>query len=105
MNLTSWSRASAGTSKAALTTYLEALRNRCARYGVNVVTIKPGYVETELTSDWLGGEGGQKYLQKFPRRRVMDENSLDEALLFLCSDASKFVTGTDVLVDDAQSMA
>ncbi len=34
----------------------------------------------------------------------MDEQSLDEALLFLCSEASKFVTGTDVLVDDAQSM-
>ncbi|MBK9072475.1 MAG: SDR family NAD(P)-dependent oxidoreductase [Myxococcales bacterium] len=37
-----------GTSKAALTTYLEALRNRCTRYGVNIVTIKPGYVETDM---------------------------------------------------------
>ncbi len=37
-----------GTSKAALTTYLEALRNRCARYGVNVVTIKPGFVDTAM---------------------------------------------------------
>ena len=30
--------------------------------------------------------------------------SLDEALLFLSADGAKFVTGTDVLVDDAQSM-
>ena len=37
------------TSKAALSTYLEALRNRLARYGVNVVTIKPGFVDTALT--------------------------------------------------------
>lgn len=37
------------TSKAALTTYLEALRNRCSRYGVNVVTIKPGFVDTVMT--------------------------------------------------------
>ena len=43
-------------------------------------------------------------MQKFPRRRMMDETSLDEALLFLCADASKFVTGSDVMVDDAQSM-
>lgn len=35
-------------SKAALTTYLEALRNRLTRYGVNVLTIKPGFVETDL---------------------------------------------------------
>jgi NAD(P)-dependent dehydrogenase (short-subunit alcohol dehydrogenase family) len=38
-----------GTSKAALTTYLEALRNRCSRYGVNVVTVKPGFVDTPMT--------------------------------------------------------
>ncbi|MEW5827406.1 MAG: SDR family NAD(P)-dependent oxidoreductase [Chloroflexota bacterium] len=35
-------------SKAALTSYLEALRNRLSRYGVNVLTLKPGYVETDL---------------------------------------------------------
>jgi short-subunit dehydrogenase len=38
-------------SKAALTCYLEALRNRLTRYGVNVITIKPGYVETDLLKD------------------------------------------------------
>lgn len=37
------------TSKAAMTTYLESLRNRCSRYGVNVVTIKPGFVDTAMT--------------------------------------------------------
>lgn len=37
------------TSKAALTTYLEALRNRVSRYGVEVVTIKPGPVATPMT--------------------------------------------------------
>jgi decaprenylphospho-beta-D-erythro-pentofuranosid-2-ulose 2-reductase len=36
------------TSKAALTTYLEALRNRLTRYGVNVLTVKPGFVKTEM---------------------------------------------------------
>jgi short-subunit dehydrogenase len=36
------------TSKAALDTYLEALRNRLARYGVAVTTIKPGFVDTAL---------------------------------------------------------
>jgi short-subunit dehydrogenase len=36
------------TSKAALDTYLEALRNRLSRYGVHVLTIKPGFVETDM---------------------------------------------------------
>ncbi len=38
------------TSKAALTTFLESLRNRLRRYGVKVVTIKPGFVDTEMTT-------------------------------------------------------
>ncbi len=42
------------TTKAALTTYLESLRNRCARYGVNVVTIKPGFVDTAMTRGMKG---------------------------------------------------
>ncbi|HUB07314.1 MAG TPA: SDR family NAD(P)-dependent oxidoreductase [Myxococcales bacterium] len=36
-------------SKAALTTYLESLRNRLGRYGVRVVTVKPGYIDTPMT--------------------------------------------------------
>ena len=37
------------TSKAALATYMESLRNRLGRYGVNIVTIKPGFVDTAMT--------------------------------------------------------
>ncbi len=36
------------TSKAGLATYLEALRNRLTRHGVNVLTIKPGFLKTEM---------------------------------------------------------
>ena len=36
------------TSKAAIATYLESLRNRLSRKGVKVVTIKPGLIETEM---------------------------------------------------------
>ncbi len=37
------------TAKAGFHTYLEAIRNRVARDGVNVVTIKPGFVDTAMT--------------------------------------------------------
>lgn len=36
------------TSKAALHTYLESLRNRLAKVGVAVTTIKPGFVQTQM---------------------------------------------------------
>ena len=35
-------------SKAALNSYLESLRNRLTRKGVHVLTVRPGFVDTEL---------------------------------------------------------
>ena len=37
-------------SKAALSTYLEALRNRLTRRGVHVLTVKAGYILTDMTA-------------------------------------------------------
>ncbi len=39
------------SSKAALTTYLEALRNRLDKNGVNILTVKPGFVQTDMIKD------------------------------------------------------
>jgi NAD(P)-dependent dehydrogenase (short-subunit alcohol dehydrogenase family) len=91
-------------SKAACAHLTRSLAREWARYGINVNALSPGYVATELTEDWLNSEGGAKTIGKSPRRRVMDAESLDDALVFLCSDGAKFVTGSDLLVDDAQSM-
>lgn len=43
------------TSKAALSTYLESLRNRLSQYGVKVTTIKPGFVRTVMTAKQPNG--------------------------------------------------
>lgn len=38
-----------GSTKAALTTYLQGLRQRLAKAGVSVTTVKPGFVDTGMT--------------------------------------------------------
>ncbi len=38
-----------GSAKAAFTAYLSGLRNRLARAGVQVLTVKPGFVHTKMT--------------------------------------------------------
>jgi NAD(P)-dependent dehydrogenase (short-subunit alcohol dehydrogenase family) len=91
-------------SKAGVAHLTRALAREWAKYGINVNALLPGYISTELNSEWLAGESGQKIIGKTPRRRVMPEQSLDEALLFLASDNSQFVTGTDLLADDGQSI-
>jgi short-subunit dehydrogenase len=58
------------TSKAALTTFLESLRNRLSRYGVKVVTIKPGMVDTAMTR----GKPGQLWVvspEDFAKRMLL----------------------------------
>ncbi len=54
-------------SKAAFTAYLEALRNRLARHGVRVVTVKPGPVATPMT------EGMERLPLLIPAERAARE--------------------------------
>jgi len=44
-----------GTAKAAVTTFLQGLRNRLYRSGVAVITIKPGFVDTPMTTSFRKG--------------------------------------------------
>jgi len=44
-----------GSAKAAVSAFLSGLRQRLSREGVNVLTIKPGFVDTPMTSDFPKG--------------------------------------------------
>ena len=45
-----------GAAKAAVTAYASALRQRLGRHGVNVLTIKPGFVDTPMTRGFAKGK-------------------------------------------------
>lgn len=64
------------TSKAALDTYLESLRNRLGRHGVLVTTIKPGYVKTDM----LAG-------QKTPLPAISPESAAAQIVAAIEADA------------------
>jgi len=40
-----------GSAKAALSTFSDGLRNRLCKKGVNVITVKPGFVDTPMTAE------------------------------------------------------
>lgn len=44
-----------GTAKGALTIFLQGLRNRLGKTGVQVLTIKPGFVDSPMTRDFNKG--------------------------------------------------
>ena len=75
-----------------------------ARLGINVNMIAPGYIRTEINDAMFETSYGEKLLASFPRRRVAQADALDAAVLWLCSNHSRQVTGTVVTVDDGQSL-
>jgi decaprenylphospho-beta-D-erythro-pentofuranosid-2-ulose 2-reductase len=56
-------------SKAALNTYLEALRNRLTRKGVHVLTVRPGFVDTDM----LRGAKVAKTMWVIPPEQAADD--------------------------------
>ncbi len=92
-------------SKAAVAMMGKGLAREWARWGVNVNTLCPGWIATELNSDWLASESGQKLMKTFPRRRFMRPEDLDGMLLFLCADASAAITGGVFAADEGQVLA
>jgi NAD(P)-dependent dehydrogenase (short-subunit alcohol dehydrogenase family) len=91
-------------SKAGVQHMGKVLARDWARFGINVNVICPGYIKTDISGDWFLTPGGEKQINGFPRRRLMAESDLDTALLYLCSDASRCVTGSSFTIDDGQSL-
>jgi NAD(P)-dependent dehydrogenase (short-subunit alcohol dehydrogenase family) len=89
-------------SKAAVAHIGRNLAKEWVRMGVNINVIQPGYIQTELSGDWFGSEGGQTQIAGFNRRRLQPIQSLDHPLLYLCSDASAHTTGAVFTIDDGQ---
>ena len=91
-------------SKAGVVQAGRTLAREWARAGINVNTVSPGYIRTAINDEWFDTEGGKKQIARFPKRRLMGEEGLDAMILFLCSDASEFVTGADFVLDDGQTL-
>jgi NAD(P)-dependent dehydrogenase (short-subunit alcohol dehydrogenase family) len=80
------------------------LAREWVRQGINVNTIQPGYIQTEIAGDWFQTEGGKAHIASFPRRRLQPMDSLDAMMLYFSSDASICTTGAVIDVDDGQSL-
>ncbi len=89
-------------SKAGVAMMGRTLAREWATRGINVNMICPGYVQTEINADWFATEAGQKQIAGFPRKRLMREEDLDVMAVYLCSDASRAVTGSLFNVGDGQ---
>lgn len=86
-------------AKAGLSQLTRSMALELARHGIRVNSIAPGYVMTELNTDFLRSEAGEKLRSRIPSRRFCERSDLDGALLLLASDAGKAMTGSEIIVD------
>ena len=86
-------------SKAGVIQMTKALALEWARHRVRVNAIAPGYIETDINSDYFATDAGQAMIRRIPHRRLGQAGELDGALLLLASDAGSYMTGSTITVD------
>ncbi len=89
-----------GSSKSGLLGMTRALSAEWASKKVRVNAIAPGYFRTELTDAFYQDEAWQKaMLEKIPLGAFGDANDLKGTIVFLASNASRYITGQCLAVD------
>lgn len=87
-------------SKGAIASLVKALANEWAGKGLNVNGIAPGYIATDNTEALRNDpERSKTILGRIPANRWGDPEDFKGAVVFLASDASKYVQGEILTVD------
>jgi len=91
------------TSKGGVTLLTRAMAIDHARANVRVNAIAPGPTDTPMLRDNLSEEECCAFAATFPMQRFGRPAELAQAVLFLASDESSFVTGAVIAVDGGQT--
>ncbi|CAM9383822.1 unnamed protein product [Phaeothamnion confervicola] len=89
-----------GASKGALISMIKGIAVELARYGVRANAILPGWIATDMTE---AAQGSQKFnenvIGRVPIRRWGQPEDFAGVAVYLASDASKYHTGDQFVID------
>ena len=91
-------QANYSASKAGLIGVTKSLAQETAVRGVRVNAVAPGYIATDMTSNLPDGVK-EAFLEKIPLKRMGTPQDVANAVLFLASDESSYITGQVLPVD------
>lgn len=95
-----------GASKAALTGLMQNLVAEVSKYNIRINTIAPGWIETDMFNKAVENDPNRKskIVQRIALHGFGTPEDIGNAALFLCSDASKYITGIVMAVDGGASI-
>ncbi|MBI5670017.1 MAG: glucose 1-dehydrogenase [Chloroflexi bacterium] len=98
-------RAAYVASKAGMIGFTRECAREFAAYGIRVNAVCPGVIETEMTAHSRANPAQMaKWLEDIPLKRLGIPEDVVGLVLFLCSDAARYLTGQAINVDGGKVM-
>ena len=89
-----------GASKAAMIRLSKSLAIQFGQFNIRSNCILPGAVETPMQDRWKKIPNAKKNLKNFmPIKKIIQPKGIAEGILFLLSDQSEYITGTELIID------
>jgi len=85
-------------AKAGIIGLTKSLAKSAAKYGINVNTVSPGFIDTEMTKDL------NQDVKMVPLGRKGTSEEVSDVILFLCSDYARYLTGVNLDVNGGLHM-
>jgi NAD(P)-dependent dehydrogenase (short-subunit alcohol dehydrogenase family) len=93
------------SSKAGIINFTRSLAVEWGRYNINVNAIAPGMIETDLTRGRLEDKEFHDYfVKRVPLGKIGQAYDLAGPVIFLCSEASDWLTGQTMVLDGGQTL-
>ncbi|SIS08413.1 SDR family NAD(P)-dependent oxidoreductase [Natronorubrum thiooxidans] len=97
-------QAAYSTTKAAVLNMTRTIAAEAGPYGVRANAVCPGFTETQMLEQYLATQdepeqAHQELAEQYPLKRLGTPEEIANAVLFLASDESSFVSGHGLVVD------
>jgi len=98
------------TTKHAVIAMTRQMAGDYARHGIRVNALCPGWVDTPFNAPFIAQMGGRAEIEAYVREKVplgrwAGVEEIAEAVLFLVSDRSSYMTGQILVVDGGETVA
>ncbi len=98
-------RAAYCASKAGMVGFARECAREFAAYGIRVNTVVAGVFITPMTEKARQNPAMmEKWMREIPMQRLGDADEIASVVLFLCSDAASYMTGSTITVDGGKVM-